>query len=134
MNREHENDISIGKDQWIIFDDLESDRESAVNIDPLMVGLQSMWCALETECESACCGIDAYGLWEEDIKKNTSEFSQAEIVNKLESLKAELSSFEGEVLVSNKLNNYFTKNTFLQIVDHLINVYRNTSQTSVYET
>ena len=36
MNREHENDISIGKDQWIIFEDPKDDREYAVNIDPLM--------------------------------------------------------------------------------------------------
>lgn len=126
MNREHENDISIGKDQWIIFEDPKDDREYAVNIDPLMEGIQPMWRALETQCVSGCCGIDAFNFWEEEVKKNTIEFNQAELLNNLARLKSDIVDLEGEVLVSTMLNNYFTKKTFLQIVDHLMNVYKNT--------
>ncbi|MDN3640777.1 DUF6331 family protein [Simiduia curdlanivorans] len=125
MSKAHAQDISIGKDQWIIFEDLQNDQENAVEIDTLMEGLLPMWSALETQCVSACCGIDAYDLWEEDILKNTAEFSRGELVERLANLKNEITGLGNNVLVSTSLNNYFTKGTFLQVIEHLLKVYKN---------
>jgi hypothetical protein len=125
MSNEHEYDISIGKDQWIIFGDLGDDQANAFEIDVLMTSLLSMWKALETECVSACCGIDAFDLWQDDVLSNTTEFDHVKLIRELSKLKTEVAELENEVLVSSTLNNYFSKTTFLQILDHLLKVYKN---------
>ena len=125
MSKEHEHDISIGKDQWIVFQDLNNDQENAVEIDAFMEALAPMWKALETQCVSECCGIDAYDLWEEEVLKNTAEFDHAELTEKLELLHDRIDGLKQEVLVSAMLNNYFFKTTFLQLIEHLLKVYKN---------
>lgn len=125
MNKEHEHDISIGKDQWILFGDLKNDQSNAVEIDPLMEELIPMWKALETQCVSACCGIDAYDLWEEEVLKNTVDLDKRLLIDQLSRLKVRISGLENDILVSSMLNNYFTKTTFLQVIEHLLRVCKN---------
>ncbi len=125
MSNEHEYDISIGKDQWISFGDLGGNQANAFEIDQLMTSLLSMWKALETECVSACCGIDAYDLWKDDVLSNTAKLDYVELIKELSKLKTEVAELESEVLVSSTLNNYFSKTTFLQLLDHLLKVYKN---------
>ena len=125
MNQNHKHDISIGKDQWIIFGDLENGQHDAVKIDPLMVDLLPMWKALETQCVSECCGIDAYGLWSEDVLRSKKVLNPKELIKMLITLAGEIQSLEKNILVSSTLNNYFTKSTFLKILDHLLCVYKN---------
>ena len=125
MNKKHKHDISIGKDQWIIFEDLENGQPDAVKIDPLMVNLFPMWKALETQCVSECCGIDAYGLWSEDVLKSTEALNRKELIKMPITLASEIQGIEKNILVSSTLNNYFTKSTFLKVIDHLLCVYKN---------
>lgn len=120
------NNISIGKDQWIIFEDLNGGQKAAIHIDKLMLELMPMWTALETQCVAACCGIAAYSLWEEDVLKNTNKLNRQELIRQLEMLHASitrLSQYQA-VLVSTVLNNYFTKQTFLKIVEHLLSIFK----------
>ena len=40
-------------------------------------------------------------------------------------LASEIQGIEKNILVSSTLNNYFTKSTFLKVIDHLLCVYKN---------
>lgn len=124
MSKEHKHDISIGEDQWIIFGDLKNGQNEAFNVDSLMEALIPMWKSLETQCVAECCGIDAYDLWEEDVLKNTENFNHQALIEELVKFRNEIASLEQEVLVSKVLNNFFTKETFIKVLEHLLTIYK----------
>lgn len=124
MSKEHKHDISIGEDQWIIFGDLKNGQNEAFNVDSLMEALIPMWKSLETQCAAECCGIDAYDLWEEDVLKNTENFNHQALIEELVKFRNEIASLEQEVLVSKVLNNFFTKETFIKVLEHLLTIYK----------
>lgn len=124
MSKKHENDISIGSDLWIICEE-PKEIANAVNIDYLMDSLVPMWKALETECVSGCCGIDAYNLWESEVLQNTEGLDRESLVTKLGLLRKDILNIREDVVRSILLNNYFTKGTFLKVIEHLLRVYDN---------
>lgn len=115
----HKNDISIGKEKWIKWIDLPEKYES-FNIDYLLEPIDELWAKLETECVSACCGIDAFGLWPENIAKVVEAMDKTELIHKLKNIKKELAFKNEAVVISERLNNLFDKTVFLQIIDYLI--------------
>ena len=125
MKKEHRNDISVGKDQWIIFEDLENQQDDAIEIDHYMEVLMPMWQALETQCVAGCCGIDAFDLWPNDVLENTADLDHKKLLRELKALRETISNFDKKIVVSSRLNNYFTKNTFLKLLDHLYSIYEN---------
>ncbi|MCO1336341.1 DUF6331 family protein [Microbulbifer sp. OS29] len=131
MNNQH--DISIGSDQWIIVPDPKSTKDDATEIDPYMQMLLPTRKALETQCFSTCCGIDAYDLWEEDTIKNTKKFNHRELIDCIVRPKAKIMNLENEVLVSSTLNNFFTRAVFLQLLEHLLKTYNNVQRNSLSE-
>lgn len=113
------NAILLGEGKWIEHVDLTGRYESAVNIDLLVHGLESMWAALETECVAECCGLDAFDFSPESIKEAASKLDLRDTCVKLDSLQAQLSLLGADVLVSKRLNNYCDRIEFNALLDHL---------------
>lgn len=67
MPKPNRNDISIGKDKWITFIDLVDGQRDAIELDEILKPVEPFLNMLETECVAACCGVDAYSLWPDDI-------------------------------------------------------------------
>jgi hypothetical protein len=120
MNEEHKNNISIGENQWIPSVDISSRFHSAVDIDPLILRVDDLWNALETNCVAGCCGIDAFALWPEDIEEAKTSLKVKNLLPELYSIRAEIVAMPEDVVSSNRLNNWFDKTVFLALLEHLI--------------
>lgn len=123
--RPHENDISIGKDRWITFGDLNDGQERAVELDPLLACVMSFLDLLETECVAACCGIDAYGLWPDNINTAIASLSTPEksrLILNLAQVQTEVENLPTDTVVSTRLNQYFRKRVFLEVLRHVRSV------------
>lgn len=117
---ENDNDISVGKDQWIKWIELDHE-EPTTNIDSNLELTESFWKLLETECVSACCGIDAFALWRKDIRNAKKQLNDPRITYQFEQLKTNILSIETQTVSSSYLNNLFDKGVFTQLLDHIIN-------------
>lgn len=117
--------ISIGKDKWIKWIEFDSQKSKILNIDELLEPTWDFWELLETECAAACCGINAFSFWIEDIQKTAILFDKSELLAKLVLLKEEIASQckynPRIILYSLKLNYLFDKSVFIQLIDHIIN-------------
>lgn len=114
-----EDRISIGKDRWI--EQIEIDTKlTPAELDDLMYSTRTFWDALVTECVVECCGIDALGLWPEDITKAAGQFDQAYLYRELSLLKSIVQMLDNDVVVVHRLNNYFHKSVFIKLLDHII--------------
>jgi hypothetical protein len=115
---DHKKDISIGDDQWIEWIDI--DRTSTrFDLDNLLLPTKSFWEALETECVSGCCGIDAFVFWPEDIRIAKEQFSSQALVREFIILKANVIAVNEEVVGSSFFNCSFQKTVFLKLIDHI---------------
>lgn len=72
MSKTNRNVISIGKARWITFVELDGRQSSAIELDEILKPIEPFLDSLEKECVAACCGIDAYTLWPEDIAGATN--------------------------------------------------------------
>ena len=115
----HDNDISIGKNEWITWVD-PSETETPLDIDNYIDSTKMFWKHLETECVSACCGIDAFGLWPSNIQNAKKIVNQESIKQDFEKLKLLISERPENTLISEYLNNVFDKTIFLQLLSHII--------------
>jgi hypothetical protein len=119
--RPHKNEICIGQDRWIPFGDLAG-QAHAVDIDPHLVPVMPFLQLLETECVVDCCGIDAFGFWPEQIEKAVGTLSQRErndLAISLHSLQGEVEQLPSDTVVSTRLNQYFPKPVFLELLTHI---------------
>lgn len=123
--RDSPNDISIGEGLWVKFRDIDEGKEDAFQIDRFMDELSYFWKSIETECVAACCGIDAFCLWPEQIIKNTKHLNYENVVLELKLLRQNVIDAESKIVVSNSLNNYFNKMTFIEMLDHIVDVLEN---------
>jgi len=115
----NDKDISIGKDQWIQW--IELDSESfPTNIDSYLESTKPFWKLLETECVSACCGIDAFALWNQDIKNAQDQINNPRIIDEFEQLKTKIELIKTKSVSSTFLNNLFDKEVFNQLLNHII--------------
>ena len=114
-------DISIGQDKWIKWVGFDPKDESLFIVDPLLEPTEQLWKNLETECVAACCGIDAFALWSEDIKNASEHLDRKELKAQLSRLKDEVVQADKNIVVSKRLNNLFDKSVFIQLIDHISN-------------
>src|SRR5262245_2403335 len=120
--RPHKNDISIGQDRWITFGDLAGGQARAVQIDPQLAPVMPFLESLETECVVDCCGIDAFGLWPEQVEKAVGTLRQRErdrLVTSLLSVQDEIGRLPSDTLISTRMNQYFRKEVFLEVLAHI---------------
>ena len=111
--------ISIGKGEWITFIDVDGRQGRAVPIDHLIAPMESFWAALETNCVAACCGIDAFSLWPENIRRAASTVVSKSLADNLASLRGFIEHSGADIFVSQRLNNYFDRQVLLQVIDHI---------------
>ncbi len=113
-------DISIGKGQSIKWIELDNNDGDLLRIDALLDPTIPFWKSLETQCCAECCGIEAFALWPEDIRRASLEVDAAELKKQLMRLKAEISKSHCNIVVSSQLNNLFDKRVFISLIDHIV--------------
>jgi len=123
--RPNKDDISIGEDRWITFGDLNRGQARAVPIDPLLLSVMPLLDLLETECVSGCCGVDAFSFWPDVIQNATSQLKPQDrecLVSNLERLQSEVEALQTDTVVSTRMNQYFQKSVFLELLRHIRSV------------
>ena len=116
------NDISIGEDQWIEWIEVDDHHSTAFDVDSLTSDLMSLFSLLETECVVACCGIDAYRFWPSDITRAVTLLDDPQLVRKVDTAINQIRDIDAHVVVSHKLNNYFAKSVFMDLLDHISSI------------
>ncbi len=119
MTKPHRNDISIGEDQWITFVEVDGRQSEALERDPVLEPIQNFLGLLETECVVECCGIDALGLWPEDITRAQRDCQDLDIAQKVAAVRDQVAQSLATTLVSHRLNNYFDRQVLLAVLDHI---------------
>jgi hypothetical protein len=120
--RPHADDIRIGPDEWIIFGDLADGQSRAIPIDPYLGRVLPFLESLETECLAGCCGISAFALYPEEIRKAIAGYGPGELEtlsSNLAALRGEIEGLPSDTVVSTRLNQFFRKVVFGEIVAHL---------------
>lgn len=123
--RPHKNDISIGEDRWITFGDLNNGQGRAIELDPFLTRVMPFLDLLETECVAACCGIDAYGLWPDKIKNAMATLNRQDksrLISNLAQLQTDVDNMPADMVVSTRLNQFFHKGVFLEVLSHIRSV------------
>lgn len=115
------NYISLGKDRKITWKDFGEIPDGKIfYIDHLLNGTEAFWNGLETECLVACCGIDAYGFWPEDIQRVKATIDAVQVSEILARALSEIEMSDKEFVGAERLNNYLYKDVFIALLDHLI--------------
>ncbi|ELW9447634.1 hypothetical protein KDW19_08475 [Burkholderia cenocepacia] len=123
MNRNaHKNDIGIGQDRWIECGDLPVDLSDAIDVDPHLAAVMPLIDALETNCVAGCCGIDAFGLWSDEIAVALDTWDAdalTRLVDDLLSIRHAIEALPSDIVVSKRINQYFRKTAMLELLAHL---------------
>ncbi|CAM2187720.1 hypothetical protein KDX15_12610 [Burkholderia cenocepacia] len=123
MNRNaHKNDIGIGQDRWIECGDLPVDLSNAIDVDPHLAAVMPLIDALETNCVAGCCGIDAFGLWSDEIAVALDTWDSdalTRLVDDLLSVRHAIEALPSDIVVSKRINQYFRKMVMLELLAHL---------------
>lgn len=119
MSKANRNDISIGKDKWITFIELDGRQDGAIELDEILKPIEPFLNSLETECVAACCGIDAYALWPENIAAAAKESVVPDLLGSIDTARQRIVETGGDSFVSHRMNNYFDRRTLLQLIDHI---------------
>ncbi|VWB89879.1 DUF6331 family protein [Burkholderia lata] len=118
----HKDDISIGPDRWIEFGDLSGGQAQALAIDPCLAEVMPLIDALETDCVAACCGIDAFGFWPDEIAVAVGSRERdalARLADDLLSVQRSIDSLPSDLVVSTRMNQYFRKAVVLELLAHI---------------
>jgi len=127
----NKNDISIGPDRWITFVHVDVSGPAPTNIDHLIEPMEGFWRALETECVAGCCGIDAFNLWPEEIRRVAREVGDPDLVSKIIVLRAFVAGSGAESFISSRLNNLFRRSVLLEVLDHVVENVKNAGSETV---
>jgi hypothetical protein len=118
MSKSNPNDISIGNNKWIKFIKLE-DHHNAIELDDILKPIEPFLTSLETHCVAECCGIDAYALWPEDIASAAKQSEIPQLSGSIDAVRQRIAQTDGNSFVSHRMNNYFERQTLLQLIDHI---------------
>jgi hypothetical protein len=120
----NKDDISIGKGRWITFGDLSEEGE-VIEIDRRLAPIMPLLDKLETRCRADCCGIQAFGLWPEDIKQAIATFGPAEreeLAYYLACVQSEIEQLRCDTVNSSRMNQFFLKPVFVEVLAHIRSV------------
>jgi hypothetical protein len=120
QGRVHPGDILIGEDEWIRFIELDGDQARAENLDSWIFPLNPFLQFLVLECVPECCGIDAYRFMPQDIREAASRSELDDLESKLLTLHDQACSLDSKCVVSSVMNQYFNRQVFIQLVEHLL--------------
>jgi hypothetical protein len=125
MSKSSRDDISIGEDKWITFIELDGQQTSAIELDEILKPIEPFLNLLETECVAACCGIDAYALWRKDIARAAKQSEITDLSQSIDDARQRIATTTGDSFVSHRMNNFFHRQTLLQLIDHIAHCVRN---------
>ena len=112
--------VLIGNDERIQFVDIAGRTENAASIDNFIGEMEPFWRALEVNCVSECCGIDAHSFLPQDIWNAVRSCRDVTLKSKLASLRQYVDGLQADCVRSAILNQYFDRTMFLQLLDHVI--------------
>ena len=118
--KHHPDDVSIGKEEWIRFVDITGRMENAADLDPLLRPMEAFWRALEVNCVSECCGINAHSFWPQDIWNAARSRQDPELPPKLARLKKHVEGLSADCVRSSILNQCFDRTMFARLLDHVM--------------
>lgn len=116
----HPDDVSIGREEWIRFVDISGRTGGAANLDAQIRPMEPFWRALEVNCVSECCGINAHSFWPQDIWNAVRNCQDSELQPKLAALRRHVDSLSADCVYSGILNQYFDRTMFSKLLDHVI--------------
>ena len=116
----HEKDIYISQDDCIVWIEFDQKTKSELEVDNLLNPTNELWTKLETVCEAACCGINAFNLWPDNIQKAIEDLDKDRLLQNLNDVRKTVMASKAEVVSSDKLNNLFHRKVFIQLLDHVI--------------
>lgn len=119
MSKPSRNDISVGKDKWITFVELDWQQTNAIDLDEILKPIEPFLNSLETECVAGCCGVDAYAFWSEDIAGAAKQSAIPDLSRSIETARQRIIDSGGDSFVSHRMNNFFHRQTLLQLIDHI---------------
>ncbi|PLY40780.1 hypothetical protein CSZ94_19300 [Janthinobacterium sp. ROICE36] len=117
--RDHRYAIQIADDAWIECIDIAGRYEQAIDIDALLDGLWPLICRLETHCDAACCGMDAYDFTRDGVATALLELNRAQLHAACLAAKVAVTAVASDVLTSATMNHFADKRVFLQLLEHL---------------
>ena len=126
--RAHINDISVGKDRWIEFGDIDADWANAIPVDSILAPVLAFVERLETNCLVACCGIHAFSFWPDDIKNALGKLDLEAIESlaaSLANVHAKINGMNADLFKSPRLNQCFHKVALLRLLTHVRHVVEN---------
>lgn len=118
--KNHPDDVSIGKDEWIRFVDITGRTERAADLDAFILPMETFWRALEVSCVAECCGINAHSFWPQDIWNAARSNGDPELRQKLAKLRQHVEGLSVDCVTSQILNQYFDRTMFARLLDHVI--------------
>lgn len=119
MTNPDSNDIRIGEDRWIPFVELNDEFDNAIELDPILSPIAAFLDQLEIHCVAGCCGIDAYGLWPEEIAAAARNTDIKDLARAVDDVLADLNEVPGNAFVSRRMNNYFHRQTLIPLIEHI---------------
>ena len=114
------NDISIGEDKWIEWKDFDKDSVQPLEIDGLFRPTIGFWRRVENECVKECCGIHAFGFWQENIIRAAKNTYSNTLKEDLVELKESGEDKTDCVISSDLLNQVLAKEVFVKLLEHII--------------
>ncbi len=121
MENNHKNDISIDDGLWIKNDVDVNCLKEAHEIDVTLIQNPQFWNLLEQECVSACCGIDAFIFWSEDVSHIAKQCGREELKFQFSQIIKAVLIIDSEVFISKRLNTFFKKSALLKLLCHIEN-------------
>jgi hypothetical protein len=122
--RPSRNDIRIGERAWITFGSLGDGQAHAIPIDPWLAPILPFFEALETSCNAECCGIDAFSLFPGAIRQAAGKYDHRDLefsLSTVAAVQSEIAALPSDIVVSTRLNQYFRKVVFLELLSHIRN-------------
>ena len=119
MAKPHRNDISIGKDRWITFAELDG-RQGKAQVISIQCSNRSrrFFIYWKRSVLQAAAVLMRIGLWPEDIARAKRDCQDPDIIQKVTTARDQVAQCAGSILVSHKLNNYFDRQVLLTLLDH----------------
>lgn len=114
--QKHPDDIRIDHRRWIALQSPRVRPEAAVQIDEFVSRIPKFWDELETRCVAGCCGIAAFGFWEQDLCR-AFEKCGIGVRETIDGLRSFVAGHEAEWFVSGRLNQFFPRESLLELLN-----------------
>jgi hypothetical protein len=129
------NTLSIGPDRELVLLEFDYDTDIILEIDSNLGPFSSdatfkystvrnplaeFWNKAETDCVAGCCGINAFGLWPEEIVEVIKYLDTPTLVKQLERIQETVLASDAQIISYLRLNYNFARVSFLELIDYLI--------------